>query len=315
MIERPDADALLAGPLGGWLEGQSAARTAARVNAQFRFIVAVGAAAAVAFAAILYTGEIMVALQLGGAIGFGGYAWSEWSKRPVANRIKSEINSAIAAALGLRYNLTVRDDGDFERARAFTLLPSFDNRKLEDEWTGEVGGRPFHLHEAKLTEERGSGKSRRTVTVFAGVIMAVGFAREFTGTTLIARKGSHKRFFGLIGEDKETISPNGVRLQKIDMVDPRFADAFSVWSNDPVEGHYLIDPIYVEKLVAIEQAFAGDKIRALFTGGQLLIVLEGGNLFESGSLNAEDDRRLVEQSITQFGTLADIAVKLNARAR
>jgi hypothetical protein len=315
MIERPDADTLLAGPLGSWLSGQSSERAEARVQAQFRFLLAVGAAAAVAFAAILYSGEIVIALQLGGAIGIGGYAWSEWAKRPVVNRIKDGINGAIAQALGLSYALTVRDESDFERARAFALVPSFDNRKLEDEWAGEVGGRPFHLHEAKLTEERGSGKSRRTVTVFTGVIMAVGFARDFTGTTLIARKGSHKRFFGLIGEDKETISPNGVQLQQIDMVDPRFADSFSVWSNDPVEGHYLIDPLYVEKLVAIEQAFAGDKIRALFAGGQLLIVLEGGNLFESGSLDAGEDRRLLEQSIAQFGTLADMAIQLNARGR
>ena len=70
-----------------------------------------------------------------------------------------------------------------------------------------------------------------------------------------------------------------------------------------------------ERLIAIEQAFAGEKIRALFKGGDLLIVLESGNLFESGSLDATDDRRLVEQSITQFTTLSDLAMRLNERAR
>ena len=314
MIERPTADALLAGPLGTWLECQSSVRAQARARAQSRFMTAVIAAAAIAFTVILYGKPIMVAVELGALIGAGGYFWSEWTKRPVVKQIKGGINKAIAQALGLTYSLTVSDERDFERARAFALLPSFDNKYLEDEWAGEVGGRPFHLHEAKLTEERDTGRDRRTVTVFEGVIMAVGFARSFTGTTLIARKGSHKRFW-IIGEDKDTITANGLRLQRIDTVDPRFADVFSVWSNDPVEGHYLIDPSYVEKLVAIEQAFSGDKIRALFAGGQLLIVLEGGNLFECGSLDESDDRRMVELSITQFSTLADIAMQLNARGR
>lgn len=64
-----------------------------------------------------------------------------------------------------------------------------------------------------------------------------------------------------------------------------------------------------------EQAFAGEKIRALFKGGDLMIVLESGNLFEIGSLDATDDRRLVEQSITQLTTISDLAVRLNERAR
>ena len=90
---------------------------------------------------------------------------------------------------------------------------------------------------------------------------------------------------------------------------------FTVWSNDQVEARYLVHPEYMERLVAIEQAFSGDNIRALFREGELLIVMESGNMFESGSLDAEDDRHLLERTIAQFGALADLAARLNERAR
>lgn len=315
MIERPDAAALLAGPLGQWLHDQTAMREQARSKANRRLYWGIGAAAAVAFMVIVAGGEIGLAAQLGFFIGAGGIGWAEFSKRPAVTRIKAGINGAIASALGLRYSVTVADLRHFEQARTFGLVPSFDKSTFEDEWSGDLRGMPFCLHEAKLTEKRGSGKSRRTVTVFAGSLLAVSFARTFRGTTLIERKGSRKRFLGLFGDDKDTVTVNGIRLDRIDTVDPAFAETFSVWSNDPVEGHYLVNPSYVERLVAVEQAFSGDKVRALFNAGTLLIVLESGNLFESGSLDAADDRRLLEQSISQFGTLADLAIQLNERPR
>ena len=320
MIERPNADALLAGPLGIWLEVHSRLRTDTAAKAQGRFMWGVGLAAVAAFAIIVGGGQIVLALQLGIAIGAAGYGWSEWTKRPVVARIKGGINGAIADALGVRYSSAVTEPRLFDQARTYDLLPRFDDAKSEDQWSGNVGGQPFCLHELKLTQKRGSGEDRRKVTVFAGSLISVGFARRFSGTTLIERKGRKRGFVsgligGLLGSDKDAITVNEQRLGRINLVDRRFADLFDVWSNDPVEGHYLVNPAYVERLIAIEQAFIGEKIRALFKGGDLLIVLESGNLFESGSLDAGEDRRLVEQSITQFGTLADLAVQLNERAR
>jgi hypothetical protein len=312
MIERPDADALLAGPLGQWLSAQNADRDAAKAKARtIRFwgMVAAGAVALL----ITLMGRFDAGLKFGFFVGAAGFGIAEWSKRGVINRLKGGINGAIAEALGLQYSLEMSPGMAFQWAEAFKLLPGYDDSHFEDMWSGEVAGRPFTLHEAKLTEERGSGKSRRTVTVFEGSLMQVGFARQFLGTTLVERQGQRTRF-GLFGE-KEELDLGGVRLVRSDMADPRFEDAFTVWSNDQVEARYLVHPEYMERLVAVEQAFAGDNLRALFREGQLLIVLESGNMFESGSLDAEDDRRLLERTIAQFAALADLAAQLNERER
>ena len=315
MIESPRSEALLAGPLGEWLGDQADLRTATREKAQRRFLLAIGAAAMLAFVIVVKGGPIVTALQLGFFVGVGGFVWSEWTKRPVIRRIKAGINEAIARSLGLAYSAAVDDRFHFERALRFGLLPAHDKAELEDQWTGEVGGRPFRLHEARLTEQRGSGKNRRTVTLFQGVVMAIGFARSFTGTTLIERDGRHDGLLGLLGREREEITVANLRLSRLDTVAPAFDDTFDAWTDDQVEGHYLINPAYVERLVAVESAFAARKLRALFREGELLLVFETDKLFESGSLEPGDDRRLIDQAIAQFGAMADLAMRLNERGR
>jgi hypothetical protein len=315
MIERPNADALLAGPLGDWLAGQSGLRTRTARRATNLWLATVAVACVIAFVMVVKGAPVVGALQIGFFVGGGGYLWGEWIKRPVVRRIKGEINGAIAGALGLSYAAEVADRRAFDTAREFGMLPGFDKAKLEDAWWGELGGQHFALHEATLTEERGSGKSRRTVTTFQGVILTIGFARRFSGTTLIERDGRHKSLLSLFGREKLEITAGGLTLGRMDTPDPRFDALFDVWTNDQVEAHYLIHPEYVERLVALETAFGAKNLAALFRGGELLVLFEAPNQFESGSLEPGDDRRLLEQAIGQFGAMADMALRLNERAR
>lgn len=312
MIGRPDPDALLAGPLGQWLAGQEGARIEAKAKAKQRTIWGIGAACVVGFLIIAFGGEISTALEAGFFVGLAGFGWAELARRPVINRLKSGINNAIAEALDLKFAAAVTPGEGFSRAKAYGLVPSHDNDSFQDMWSGVLDGRPFVLHEAKLTEQRGSGKNRRTVTVFEGSILQIGFARRFNGITLVERQGRHSSWFG---SERETIRVNDVELARCDMVDPRFEDTFTVWSNDQVEGRYLVHPEYIERLLAVETAFAGEDARALFLEGDLTIVLETGNLFESGSLELGNDRALLARTIDQFATVAELATRLNERER
>ncbi len=313
MITAPDADALLAGELGTWLTSQNADRAAAKAKAAKRQKIGIAAACAVAFVIILFKpSSIGTALQFGFFVGAAGFGWAALARMPILAKLKTGINGAIARALELEYSASVTPGKAFERAKAFELLPSYDNSSFEDMWWGVLGTQPFTLHEARLTETRGSGKNRRTVTVFSGSIMTVGFARPFQGTTLIERESRHKGFFG---GAKDSISLNEIDLARVSMVDPRFEDAFTVWSNDGVEARYLVHPDYAERLTAVEKAYAGKNIRALFHDGDLTLVLESGNLFESGSLDASDDRALLVRTINQFTALAELAARLNERER
>lgn len=313
MIERPDADELLKGPLGSWLLDQNEERARVKAKADRIWQLGLAAACAVAVLLILFGGYVGTAMKFGFAIGFGGFALSEFIKRPMISKLKGGINGAIAEALGLHYAVQANPGEPFIWAKQFEMLPGYSKENFEDHWWGELGPRPFAVHEAKLTEERGSGKDRRTETVFEGTIMAIGFSRRFTGTTLIEADGERRKF--LIGPEKERATIGGIEMQRIDLVNPVFEERFTVWSNDLIEGQYLVHPSYVERLLAVEKAFSGKKIRALFHEGTLVIVLETGDMFESGSLDAGEDRALLVRTIEQFGSLADLAANLNERER
>jgi hypothetical protein len=313
MIERPNVDALMSGELGQWLESQNAERAVVEAKAARIWKIGIAAACGVAALIVLVGWGIEAALKVGFFVGIGGFGIAEMAKRPMLNKLKGGINGAIAKALGLEYAVTVEPGQVFERAKQFEMVPSYDNATFQDLWWGLVGGRPFTMHEARLTETRGSGKSRRTVTVFEGQIMSIGFNRRFGATTLLEPDGSRRKF--LVGAEKEQVTIGEVELERIDMVHPQFEDRFTLWSNDQVEARYIAHPEYVERLLAVEQAFAGKDIRALFHAGDLLIVLSTGDLFESGSLDASDDRTLLGRAIEQFAALAELAVRLNEKPR
>lgn len=313
MSAYPDAAQLMAGPLGQWLEGQATVREAARKQASARlFKASLPAVFLLAFFWILVPAD--VALKIFVTLGAGGLVWV-WSQAPVraaVRTVKIGINSAIADALGLKYTHDLQPGRGFENAKTFKMVPSHDRAAFEDGWSGHYDGHYFVLHEAHLEERRGSGKNRRWVTVFRGAILVIGLARDAYGTTLLQRAGKHRRFFGGV---KDEVHLGGKSLGHVDMVHPDFADIFDMFSNDQVEARYLVHPQYVERLIEIEQAFDGDDVCCLFSEGELTIVINSGNMFESGSINAADDRYRLEKTIDQFARLADLSKSLNEPQR
>ena len=78
----------------------------------------------------------------------------------------------------------------FPTLKAAGLLPHYDNRKFEDLIEGECAGARFSLVECKLTDERGNGKNKQTVTVFEGILLHIAYPQKFLGRTLLARSGT-----------------------------------------------------------------------------------------------------------------------------
>ena len=310
MIKRPDVDALMAGELGAWLSGQTSVREAAVAKSNNRITYA--AAGLMPPLAFLWFGpdwDSFVKFWLTTVACILAFGWAYAPRTKAKKDTKHGINAGIARSLGIAYAHEFEPGPGFARAKSHTMLPSFQRSDFEDLWHGDLSGRAFTLHEAHLQQRRGSGKNRRWVTVFRGVIITIGFTRQFHGTTLVQRAGKH-RLFGMFGE-KDDIEAANVNLARVDMVHPAFEDSFSVYSSDQVEARYLVHPTYVERLIALEEAFSGQDIRTLFKDDELTIVLEAKNMFESGSLDPNRDREMVEKCVTQFSAMAELASALN----
>ena len=315
MIERPDVEKLLAGPLGEWLAKQTQVREEARATSNRRY--GIGCAIVAPLVGLLWLAlgaDWDAELKVFGSVILAGIA-AAWGYAPRAKAIKETkrgINSAIAESLGLTFELEFEPGSGFDLARRYALVPSYDRSSFEDRWSGSLGSRAFTLHEAHLEEQRGSGKNRHYVTVFRGAILTIAFDRRFHGTTKLERAGKHRSFFG---GAKDSITLDGHRLDYVDMVHPEFADLFSVWSDDQVEARYLVHPVYVERVLEVEKAFHGKDVRTLFRGGELVVVVESEDMFESGSMDASEDRARVERCVDQFMTLVGLCEALNEPAR
>ena len=311
MIERPDVDTLLAGPLGAWLREQENVREDAKKTMRSRrFKVLVVLLPLAAFVLIAFSFDLAPVIWgtfVLGALGFG------WAYMPIMNAVKAVkvgINDAIADALGLSYSHDCEPGMPFELAKACKVLPSHDRAHFEDEWRGHFGTIPFSVHEAKLEEKRGSGKNSRWVTVFHGLVMSIGYSKRFLGTTILVKDNAYRKFWG---GQSDSVKVNGTQLDYADMTHPDFEDRFDIYTSDQVEARDLIDPLYVERLIAVEKSYHGDDVATIFHEGSLVVTLKTGNMFESGSIEASDDRTKIEQTVDQFMRLSDLAKELNSR--
>lgn len=313
MIELPQAQSLMAGPLGGWLQQQKDMRSEAQAESHRRMwkaAIVLGPILIFAWIAIPFPMQLKAVVT-----GMVFIAATAWTRRPIAEArksVKDGINRAIAQSLGLSFTIDSLPGTGFRRAKALGMVPRHDRARFEDHWSGEIAGHHFELHEAKLEEKRGSGKNRRWVTVFRGAIITMQYGRGIHSRTLLLREGKHRGFFG---GRKDAVKLDGERFESVPIVHPEFEDAFDAWTTDPVEARYLIHPSYVERLLEIENSFAGKDICALFDGrherGDLVIAVKTGNMFESGHMNAAMDEQMVARTIEQFGTLARLAETMN----
>ena len=182
----------------------------------------------------------------------------------------------------------------FDRLKTVGLLPSYDKRKFEDLIEGKRAEADFTMVECKLTEQQGSGKNRRTVTKFQGLLFNIDYPDRFLGRTMIARDGwwSWGR-------------KNG--MQQVDLVSKELEDAFTVYSTDQVEARALLTPDRMERLIALERHFKGGKLRGVFEDGHITIALEADDQFEAGSVFKPlvDPDRFIE-TLKEIGLVCDL---------
>jgi hypothetical protein len=312
---RTNIDTLMQGQLGDWLAEQASMRSAAKEKAASRWVW--GAVILLpAFAFLWFVpavpDQFKAIIILGGVIAAG-----LWGYQPIAEAqkaIKIGINSAIAQSYGIAYEHDVEPGAEFDTARTYSLVPDFDRSNFEDRWHGTLEGHAFNLYEAHLEEQRGTGKNRRWVTVFRGVIIEMGFGRAFSSTTLLERAGKHRKWLGL-GGTSDHVTFDGHRLDRVDQVHPAFGEVFALFSDDQVEARVLVHPTYVEHLLQLESAFGAKELRALFARGAVIIAVEGPDRFESGSMDPNSDRARAEEAARQFAALAGLALAINQNER
>jgi len=268
----------------------------------------------------LIGGAIVVALSLGAyliwqswdifpiVLFMGGLAAGVIAYQPLAKvgkTLKQQYCAAIAEAIGATFTMGAFSPPAFERHRALSLVPGFARSSFEDLFSGSYKNSAFDLYEGHLEQRTTDSKGRtRYTTVFRGQLIRMHFPREFLGVTIVRRDAG---VFNVFGGGKV----EGRKLERVRLVDSRLEKAFEVYGTDQVEARYLLHPVMMERLLELETKLHGKRLRCAFEGGDCLVAVEGGNLFEPGDLfkplvDPARARRIVNEISGVFGVMDQV---------
>lgn len=79
-------------------------------------------------------------------------------------------------------------------------------------------------------------------------------------------------------------------------MDPAFENIFDAYTNDQVEARYLVDPLMIERLVAIYEKYKGNKMAVAFYDSKMLVLIASKhNHFEPADIEipATDPRSIL----------------------
>ncbi len=238
-------------------------------------------------------------LVVGAIAAFGLYAWGSRELNQLGRETKVMLVEPVVREFGMTYELAPAAPADIMRMRDLGLVPSWDRAAFEDKLTGQRQNAPFEFFEAHLEDERRTtdsrGNSRREwVTVFRGQCLVARFPKPFNGVTKVERDHGAMNFFAKLGQG----------MPKVKLEDPVFEKAFEVYGADQIEARFILTPDFMERLLKLEKTFEGKQLRCAFQGGEMLLCVEGKNLFEPGSMYRKmDDLSRVQEMLHDFAAV------------
>jgi hypothetical protein len=236
---------------------------------------------------------------LGAMAGFGLYTYGGRELRQLGRETKEMLVEPVVRQFGMTYELAPAAPTDIMRFRDLGLVPSWDRAAFEDKLSGQRRNAPFEFFEAHLEDKRETSDSRgnrRTewVTVFRGQCLVARFPKPFNGVTKVERDHGVMNFFAKFGQG----------MPKVKLEDPVFEKCFEVYGTDQVEARFILTPDFMERLLKLEKTFEGKQLRCAFQGGEMLLCVEGKNLFEPGSMYRRmDDLSRVQEMLHDFAAV------------
>lgn len=185
-------------------------------------------------------------------------------KHIVVRRVVGALGNGLAYSAESRF--TKQDFLDMD-----LFLKRVEQWKAEDEISGCRNAVTYSILEAKATRTEGSGKNRRTVTIFRGVIVRLDFNKYFQGHTVVVPNSESQILGGLFGESDSRRSKELCRLDNVE-----FEEAFSVYSTDQQEARYILTPKLME-LVMRARATLNAGIRLSFHDNSVFLTLPETN--------------------------------------
>ncbi|BBG66877.1 possible galanin [Hydrogenimonas sp.] len=210
------------------------------------------------------------------AFAAGGFAF-RWFISGYRRRFKKRVLGELVASIDptLVYNPV----GGIPR-EIFVMSGLFDTDidfyRGEDLIRGRIGETPIEFSNLTVQRIVEDSKGRKyKETVFSGTFIVTEFHKHFQKPVLIYPDLAEK-YFGVAGSWVQGMVSSGL----VRMDSPAFEKEFKVYSEDPVEAHYLLTPVIMERLVELRRE-ADAPVYISFRYNRLFIAIKnGGKWFE-----------------------------------
>jgi hypothetical protein len=172
----------------------------------------------------------------------------------------------------------------------------------DDRVRGKIGVTPFEAADVTRSYSTG-GKNSRTVIVFRGLFFHFDFNKRLTGTTIVQPA---------TGSSSSVGSRDG--FTEVQLENPVFAEAFTVYATDEVEARYILTPAMMEQILSL----AGRTAKPIFLGFKdsraYLGINYGRALFEPG-IAATTSVEAIHEMAAQFALGEAVVHELDLNTR
>jgi hypothetical protein len=240
--------------------------------------IIVAALGGIAYAYLWNRGMQDPRLPIGGAVAIIVlYATHQW--RALNKTYKEIVVTRVVAALG--QGMTYSAASRFTK-QDFLEMDLYEKQvekwNAEDEVCGRKNAVTYSILEGKGTRTEGSGKNRRTVTIFKGSIVRLDFNKNFLGHTVVVPDSESKILGGLFGESSTRRRKDLCRLENV-----TFEREYSVYGTDQQEARYILTPKMME-LILEARGHLGE-VRLSFHDNSVFVTVPGGkDRFEVGGI-------------------------------
>ena len=218
-------------------------------------------------------------------------------------------------------NLRWKDSEDFDSEiyRRSGLFSSFNREEYDDIFTITHDGVKIKVIETHLEDEHGSGKNRRIINVFKGVVIIFPSNKRVKAQTIVTTKGDKNIRNSITGITASVITSSLLligfifvrdffnifiygavllifafsyinqkrnnKMRDVKLEDVEFDKRFQVASEDQLEARYLITPAFMDRLKGLQTGFGTEKIKCSFFNDKIMFAISTKeDLFEVGNL-------------------------------
>ena len=244
----------------------------------------------------------------------GLFYWAFGPSRKYNLYIKEKVYTGLVTFLGESNSYSPTGGNIKNKALEFGVIPRYDAWYSEDSIKLKHEEVSIEVEEAIIKKEKGSGKRRRKVTIFRGLLIIAEMNKNFKGQTIAkADLGKIGNWFG------EKFS----KLEKVSLEDPLFEKEFEVYSSDQVEARYLLTAAFMERIQKLKDFFqemagkgTGD-FQFSFFGNDLMIMIPcSKNLFEphpltEPSISVEEVANFLQEMTYIFEVIDQLKLNMN----